>query len=217
MRVTKAGLTAGVLVIMAGVILTAKSFYQRRAEEGVSQANAKVLEVPGAKVRVVEYTDFQCPACAGGARALRGFLEAHPGMVSVEYRYYPLSEIHAHALRAAMYAECASRQGQFWAYHDQLFLRQKEWARAENAEPVFQRLAKETGLDMTRLNACVADERTKLAVQLEKAGGLMKGVRATPTYFVNGQMQVGAKAMLSALGELLDIPSPGPEKAEPTD
>jgi len=82
-----------------------------------------VLGPLNASVRIVEFADFECPACRALQRTLRELRKRHPGTVAVIYRHYPLAG-HFLAMPAAVAAECAAVQGRFESYADLLFEKQ---------------------------------------------------------------------------------------------
>ncbi len=88
---------------------------------------------------------------------------------------------------AAEAAACAGEQGQFWAYHDTLFAEQQGENGGAFSKENLKRFAARLGLDTARFNACLDTDRYATTVQAETAAGRQKGVRATPTLFVNGQ------------------------------
>ena len=145
---------------------------------------------PHAPIKVIEYMDFQCPACANGARLLENFIKNNPDKFYLEVRYYPL-EMHFHAMRAARYAECAGRQEKFWAMHDLLFKHQSSWAPLLNAESVFGEMAKTINLDPKKLDQCLADPTINNRILKDREKGKAQDVKSTPTYFVNDKMLVG--------------------------
>ncbi len=157
---------------------------------------------PQAPLKIVEYMDFQCPACARGAFFLDDLLKNKPDEVYMEVRYFPLEGNHRHALRSARYAECAAQQGKFWDVAHLLFKRQSEWKDLINADPVFEEITKSVQLDMNKLDVCLANEATTDALVKDKQEGQSRGVRSTPTYFVNEKMVVGSNSLEE---ELMDF------------
>ncbi len=73
-----------------------------------------------AKVKLVEFSDFQCPFCARAYPTMKAIMEKYGDKVSLEYRHYPLS-FHPYAQKAAEASECAGEQGKFWEMHDKMF------------------------------------------------------------------------------------------------
>ena len=74
----------------------------------------------GASVKIVEFSDFECPYCRSVVPIIEGLLEKYGDKISLEYRHFPLS-FHASAQKAAEASECAREQGKFWEMHDLIF------------------------------------------------------------------------------------------------
>jgi predicted DsbA family dithiol-disulfide isomerase len=122
-----------------------------------------------------------------------------PGQIYLQVRYFPLSA-HKNAMKAAVYAECASRQpGKFWKFHDRVFEHQPEWAMDPYPQIRFAEYARSADLDVRRLDACAHDETVEKAVADEKKKGEELGVKITPTFFVNGKIAVGVNGLSEAL------------------
>jgi protein-disulfide isomerase len=124
-----------------------------------------------------------------------------PGKIRFVYKDFPLS-FHAGARPAAEAARCAGEQGQFWPYHDLLFLSRPSFAR-EALIGYAERLKLDTGA----FTACVDSGRHKDAVSADMAEGRALGVTGTPTFFVNGRRLVGAQpveALRDAVQSALD-------------
>ena len=98
---------------------------------------------PSAPVEILEYTDFQCPACRSSKPILAGIMAKYPGQVRLVFKHYPLPG-HVWAKPAHRAAECAHDQGRFWPYHDLLYGNQQAWA-VEKAAEVFEKFAAEIG------------------------------------------------------------------------
>ncbi|MDO8580531.1 MAG: thioredoxin domain-containing protein, partial [Candidatus Omnitrophota bacterium] len=115
--------------------------------------------------------------------------------IYLELKYFPLENMHPHAKLSAQYAECAARQGKFWPFHDLVIERQPQWKRLIDAKPAFEIMAVEADLDLYKLKFCLEDEKITAFIDQDKEEGRQKGVRSTPTYFINGKMVVGATAL----------------------
>ncbi|HHH41140.1 MAG TPA: hypothetical protein ENK56_03960 [Chloroflexi bacterium] len=109
---------------------------------------------------------------------------------------------------AAEASECANEQGRFWDYYDKLFEEQSGENVGTFSKENLKRFAAELGLDTERFNQCLDSGRYQTKVQQELIEGRQKGVRGTPTLFVNGQLierggdyQVLRAAILAALGD----------------
>ncbi|MET0398139.1 MAG: thioredoxin domain-containing protein [Longimicrobiaceae bacterium] len=155
--------------------------WQALAREG------NVLGPPGAPVRIIEFSDFQCPFCAEAHRSLRDVRSRHAARVAVVYRHYPLPG-HRYARRAAVASECAAEQGVFEPYHDLLFAQQdslgiKPW----------DRFAREAGVgDLDHFRECLESGRAAHRIQRDLQAVSKLGTRGTPTFIVNGRMFTGA-------------------------
>jgi protein-disulfide isomerase len=151
-----------------------------------------------AAVTVVEYGDFECPNCKQAAPVVKMLLERFVGRVRIAFRHFPLEEIHPHALAAALAAEAAAGQGKFWPMHDLLFDNQ------HHLKPSHIRgHAERLELDMERYDADMKDALYLQRVREDIEGGNLAGVRATPTFFVNGKLQ-DISYGLQALAEDID-------------
>ncbi len=143
-----------------------------------------VTGTPHAAVTVVEYGDFECPNCRQAQPAVKLLQERFAGRVRFAFRHFPLEEVHPHALGAAEAAECAGGQGKFWEMHDLLFANQ-ERLRPTDLRGYAERLS----LDMPRYTAEMDDQIYLQRVREQLQSGLDSGVRATPTFFVNGRIE----------------------------
>jgi len=199
----KISATILVLVLCVVTVLTiqiAKNYF--KGQPG-STILARSKGEPSAPVKIREFIDFQCPACAKGSLLLARYLQAFPGKIHLEMRYFPLENMHHHAVRSARYAECAARQGQFWQFHDLLIARQSEWRGLINADSHFQKMARDLNLDFFRMEGCLTSDEVKNLIMKEKEAGSSLGVQSTPTYFVNDQMVVGIKNLEAELKKLV--------------
>jgi protein-disulfide isomerase len=150
-------------------------------EAGLSAAD-HVLGNAHAKVTLLEYGDYECPACIQAEPLLRHLLETHPKDLRLVFRHFPLVEVHPHAELAAEAAEAAAAQGRFWPMHHLLL------AQAHHLKPAaLAGYAAEAGLDMNRYKAEMADRIYTQRVQEHRRAGERSGLRATPAFFLNGQ------------------------------
>jgi protein-disulfide isomerase len=160
-----------------------------------------VLGAEHARVTVVEYGDFECPNCKQAQPAVRMLLERFAGRVQVAFRHFPLEEVHPHALAAALASESAGAQGKFWEMHDLLFANQEHLTLKH-----LHGYATQLGLDMARYTAEMDDQIYLQRVREQLQSGLDSGVRATPSFFVNGRIQdvsFGLRALFDAVESAL--------------
>lgn len=149
-------------------------------------------------VRIIEYSDFQCPYCSRVVPTLKQIKEAYGDDVEVVFKNFPLS-FHANAQKAAEAAECAKDQGVFWEYHDILFANQNALGVSN-----LKKYATELGLDSEAFNACLDGGVKSQAVQKDFEEGKTRGVTGTPSFFINEQMIVGAQPY-EKFAEVIDV------------
>lgn len=138
-----------------------------------------------ATITLIEYSDFQCPACKAYHPIVKQVLDEYGEKARFAYRHFPLPQ-HRNAKPAAYAAEAAGRQEKFWEMHDVIFDRQTEWAEARDAEARFRDYAASLGLDLARYDADIALDEIESKVEADYASGVTSRVNATPTFFLNG-------------------------------
>lgn len=153
----------------------------------------------GAKLLMVEFSDFQCPACRYAEQPLRQIMTVYDGKVRFVFKHFPL-RMHQWAKAAAGAAECAGLQGKFWEYHDVLYDKQADWTN-DKAEDFLAGYAKDLKLDLAAWKACRQDPATAAAYEADMKDGDNAWVGSTPTFFINGRRFAGAK-QLAELGTL---------------
>lgn len=152
-------------------------------------------------VTIVEYGDFECPNCKQAAPVVKLQLTRFADRVRLVFRHFPLEEVHPHALHAALAAEAAGGQGKFWPMHDLLF-ENRQHLKLHHLRGYAERL----DLDLVRFDADMADEIYLQRVREHMESGSRSGVRATPTFFVNGAIQdvsFGLEALARAVESAL--------------
>ncbi len=138
-----------------------------------------------APITLVEFGDFQCPACKQMFPAVNNLLTTFPNQVKVVFREYPLRQ-HANARAAAAAAEAAGAQGKFWEMHTFLYERQTEWDTAANPLDDFTEYANLLGLDMAQWRTDMESDLIQRRISQDVADGDALGVPGTPTFYVNG-------------------------------
>lgn len=185
----------GVLVV---VIIAVAAFF---ASQGATPVGPRgVLSEPvtaadwrlgaaSSTVTLVEYADFECPACAAYHLVIKQLVADYPDQLAFIYRHFPLAQ-HRSARLAAAYAEAAGRQGQFWPMHDLIFANQTQWQRqsVEQNEATFRRYAQNLGLNLAQLEADLRDPAIEAKINSSYAAGTASGVKATPSFFLNGEL-----------------------------
>ena len=150
-----------------------------------------------APISVIEFSDYGCGYCR------RFHTETFPtlrkdyietGKVRWKYVTY-VSGMFANGLPAAFVAECAGEQGLFAPISDLLYERQADWKSLGDASAVFNALAREVGVDVDELGACINEERPKARVRSGIVTGRNLGIRGTPAFLANGAPVMGAQPL----------------------
>ena len=152
-----------------------------------TESDTKVLGNSNASVTLLEYSDFQCPACAAYEPLINNLHKDFPDTLKIVYRYFPLETIHKNALISAKAAEAAQRQGKFWEMHDQLFQHQNDWAQTENPTDSFQTYAQTIGLNIDQFNADITSTSVLDTVKADEKMGTQADIPGTPSFFLNGK------------------------------
>jgi protein-disulfide isomerase len=156
--------------------------------EGVGVGKLPPYGPANAPIKIVEFSDFQCPYCKQWTdTTLEPLREKYGDQIVIYYRHYPLTSIHPEAMDGAVAAECANEQGKFWEMHDSLFQTQSVIS-VDNSEG----LASTLGLDAEKFSKCMAENPYSDSIAADMADAATYGVTGTPTFFINGVRLVGA-------------------------
>ncbi len=158
---------------------------------------------PEASVVVVEYADFQCPACAVYASVSDKLFTEYGDRVQFVFRHFPLKTIHKNAVGAARAAEAAALQGKFWEMHDVLFANQNSWANLNNPADAFVSFAEALELDTEKFRNDLNSKEVKDRVEADYDSATAAGLSGTPSFFINGQPIENPRGY-EAFAELLD-------------
>lgn len=188
------------------------------AVSGLSKTN-KVLGPANAPVKLVEYSDFECPSCRAVQSDIHALFKNYPGKIQLTFKHYPLTS-HKWSLYAHQAAECMNAQGKFWPFHDMVYEKQIEWS--SGITPPVEILAKYAGAcgaDRDLFAACMADETVARGIYAEKEEGNKLQVSATPTFFLGEERFVGPREIQergeNAVRKVLGLPpKPVPEKKQ---
>lgn len=138
-----------------------------------------------ASVIVVEYSDFQCPACKFYHPLIKQLTDEYKDEIAFVYRHFPLGQ-HKNAKASAYAAEAAGLQGKYWEMSDLLFDNQEDWSEKSEAPEIFKTYAKKLELNLDRYNKDIQSSSVKEKVEKDRLGGESISVNATPTFYLNG-------------------------------
>jgi protein-disulfide isomerase len=195
------GIIATILIIGGGIYLFS------RPTTGTPAQSAKVSEeilVPqnafksagfannqylpatsSAQVTLVEFGDYECPACAQFSPLVKQLMQESGGKVNFVFRNFPLPQ-HKKGMISAQAAEAAGLQGKFWEMHEKLYASQLEWANSNDALSYFVGYAQSMGLNVDQFKKDMDSKEIKDKISADINDGNLIRINATPTYYVNG-------------------------------
>ncbi|MCK5332333.1 DsbA family protein [Candidatus Parcubacteria bacterium] len=171
----------GIIVVIFGALI----YFSGNSSEENSLSSG--YDYNSDVVTIVEYGDYQCPACGSMYLTVEELLKEYEGKVVLDYRHFPLDG-HEYAVGASMASECAREQGKFWEMHEKLYKNQKK-LQPENLK-IF---AGELKLDMDKFNSCMDENRYLDKINKEKSLGETDRITATPTVYVNGKQVINSE------------------------
>lgn len=193
---------------------------------GSSKTNAQPtnnIEGKGSTgVKLVEYGDFQCPACGEFYPTVEQVTQKYQNLIYFQFRNFPLTSLHPNALAAARAGEAAALQGQFWPFYNKLYQENdtyyqsnetyKTWISASDPLPDFTSYAQALGLNVTKFKTDFASSKVNDIVQADMNAGNKLNIDGTPTFFLDGkqlnvQSLVDSKTQqpsLDAFSKLID-------------
>lgn len=195
MKVKEIGIWVGITVIfIAGI--WGLIWLVNNNPSGSSQISApppltKDDQVLGAtdkiKVVLIEYADFQCPACAYYSPIVEQLKKDFGDDLLIVYRFFPLIRTHQNAMSASQAAFAAGKQNKFWEMSDFLYENQEKWSKSAKAKDLFTEYAKQLGLNIEQFTADFNADSTKKFITDQMNSGISIGINATPTFFVNSK------------------------------
>jgi len=154
-------------------------------------------------VTLLEFGDYQCPACAQYQPIVKQIVAKYGDTIKFQFSNFPLTSIHPNAFAAARAAEAAGKQNKFWEMHDALYETQSQWAPSTDATPVFDQFAKQLGLDAAKFKKDYASSEVNSSINADMAKGSELKVTGTPAFFINGK-SVDVKPTVDSLSKVID-------------
>ena len=188
-----------VIILVGIVVLGNKPPEQELVEVDVNALIVDHTPVTGsstAAFTLVEFSDFECPACKAFEPAVQDLLRTYPNDIRFAYRHFPLPQ-HPNGRKAAEAAQAAYEQNAFWEYHDKLFENQENLEESD-----LLKYAQELGLDVEKFKDELDNNTHASIVQADIESGNALGVDATPTFYLNGK-----KLQLTSPSSLFQIVS----------
>jgi protein-disulfide isomerase len=143
---------------------------------------------PTAKVSLIEYGDYECPACGAYYPIVKQLLSDYGNQVYFAFRNFPLYTIHPDAGIASQAAEAAGLQGKFWQMHDLLYTNQSTWSIVSPSVVVaqyFDGYATSLGMNVAKFDSDMNSSAVMNKIQADVNSGTTAQIDHTPTFFVN--------------------------------
>lgn len=181
-----------VIVAMVGLFFVTKKDPANSVITGDPKVASSTDHVRGdgnAPVTLIEYGDFQCPACGSFYPIIKSLETTYKGKVKFVFRNFPLSQIHPNAFAAARAAEAAELQGKFFEMHDKLYETQSAWGETTtNQQSLFESYAKEIGLNMDKFKADYVSSQVADKINADiNTGTQAFSINSTPTFVLQGE------------------------------
>jgi len=184
------GVILGLLVVGFVLLQVVTAPTQPTQTINIAPVSARDISTgnPKAKVTLIEYADFQCPACAAYHPIVDQLLSNYKNKIFYVYRMFPLADAHPNALISAQAAYAAYKQKAFFKYDDMLFTKQTEWADLQDPKTALVDYATLLKLDTAKFQTDMLSSETQKYVQDSENEGLSEGIIQTPSFFINGSL-----------------------------
>jgi len=174
------------IVIFGGLVVMNKKEDKTVSVNNTSPSN-HVVGAGNKKVTLIEYGDFECPACGQYFPVLQELKKKYGDDITFQFRHFPLVNIHPNAMAAHRAAEAAGKQGKFFEMHDALYLQQQSWKSSNNPASIFEGYAQQIGLNMEKYKTDVTSAETNAVINVDIEEGKKIGANGTPTFVLNGK------------------------------
>ena len=180
-------------IIIGGVFLFSKSPAQKTSRKADNELlvrpDSEKIGSPEARLTLVEFGDYQCPACGDYHPMIKQLLSEFNGKVKFVFRNFPLSQ-HANAKISSYAAEAAGLQGKFEEMHNKIYETQGDWSNSADAKNIFIGYAKDLGLDVEKFKKDIDSDAVKQKVDRDTGDGLALRINETPTFYLDGIKQI---------------------------
>lgn len=167
------------------------------------EVNSYLPASSSAKATLVEFGDYQCPACIEYHPLIKQLLTDFSGKMNFVFRNYPLSQ-HANAPITAYAVEAAGLQNKYWQMHDKVYESSGEWVTSADAKSILIGYAGEMGLDVEKFKSDIDSSVVKDRVQRDVGDGNLVNLNATPTFYLNGVKIENLKGSYQDLKNLIN-------------
>jgi protein-disulfide isomerase len=194
---------AALAIVFGGIFFFSKAKSSAPGKSGSSSAVSNHTLGTGTKVKLVEYGDYQCPACGQFFPIVKQLQAKYADQMTFRFAHFPLVQIHQNAMAGARAAEAASLQGKFWEMHDLLYQNQNSWSASSDPNPYFVQYATSLGLDVTKYKQDMASQAVLNTINADTSEVQALGASGTPTFVLNGK-KIENPNSLEAFSQVID-------------
>lgn len=193
---------AVIILIFGGIVFFNKK--DANAPATNAQPTSHIKGEGKAGVTLVEYGDFECPACGTYYPIVEQVVAKYEDQIEFQFRHLPLIEAHQNALASHRAAEAAGNQNKFWEMYSLLYQNQLAWSRGGSASSTFERYATQLGLNLAQFKTDAASPATNDIINADIAEfRKTKEPKSTPTFFLDGK-KIKPQPTVESFSKLID-------------
>lgn len=171
-------------------------------QDALVRENSMKMEAIDEKLVVVEFGDYQCPACSYIAPGIKELQETYKDSVTFVFRDFPLN-IHANAMKASQLTYIANEQGKYWEMHEKLYNLQTEWEKVSDPTDLFVSYAKALNMNTEDVKKKLSSDIYIDRIKDDVKDASLLGINSTPTFFVGNT--IIRSANYDAIKKAIDV------------
>lgn len=180
-----------ILVVVVGLfgvlMFTRNDNNDGAGAETTAQPSNHTVGAGNKKVTLIEYGDFQCPACKAFVPIVQQIKADYGDDITFQFRHYPLVQIHPNAFLGSRAAEAAGKQGKFFEMHDLLYENQEAWSSQSDPTETLVSYATQLQLNVDQFRSDLTSEAVANTINADVKAAKEIGASATPTFVLNGR------------------------------
>jgi protein-disulfide isomerase len=203
----------GVLFIIVAVLIGVFAVTNHKKAGAPSSPSAQLTNhVEGSSstgVKLIEYGDYECPACYQYYPIMKQIFTKYSGQITFQFRNFPLTSLHKNAFAGARAAEAADLQGKFWQMHDTLYDNQdpsgaQGWVASDAPLTYFTQYATSLGLNIAKFKADYASSFVNDRINKDEAEAFSLNFSGTPSFVLDGQPITSPAPTVDAFSKIID-------------
>jgi len=199
-----AAILVAIVVIFGGIFFFTKHKATAPSQGGKAQTTQHIEGSTKTGVTLVEYADYQCPACSAYYPLVKQTVEKYKDQIQFQFVNFPLYTIHPNAMAAHRAAEAAGLQNKYWEMHDLIYTNHDVWEKSTSVTTYFEQYAQQLGLDAAKFKQDSASSKINDILWADINKGTALKVDATPTFFLDGKKITSQPASVDDFSKLID-------------